>query len=182
MPRNGRIWEGCYLSYPRAGPNYQWGRDLKETVLLAAVIKLSCSRFLFPLLHSSVCLRRNPLDDELLLKSSMWKQPTRGEHTQASARSQRWPLSLQKQQLGNCTVDEWWQRDSGTHFVFLCLHPCSLHPQKPECQSSLLRILVLCFSWETERRTISFRVFVNSFQTFLNQELCVINIIVAFIL
>lgn len=35
MLRNGRIWKGCYLSYPRAGPNYQWGRALKGTVQLA---------------------------------------------------------------------------------------------------------------------------------------------------
>lgn len=35
MLRNGRIWKGCYLSYPRAGPNYQWGRGLKGTGQLA---------------------------------------------------------------------------------------------------------------------------------------------------
>lgn len=84
MLRNGRIWKGCYLSYPRAGPNYQWGRGLKETAQLAVQLSFPATHSYCSLFYGSVCSRRNPLDNRMMLKTSEWKQPGQGEHTQGS--------------------------------------------------------------------------------------------------
>ena len=85
MLRKGRIWKGCYLSYPRAGPNYQWGRGLKGTGQLAVQLSFQPLTVSVPAFTVvCVCSRRNPLDNRMVLKPSKWKQHGQGEHTQDS--------------------------------------------------------------------------------------------------
>ena len=82
------------LGTPELGPNQQGGRVLKGTVWLLQKLSF-LTLFLFSLLHSLV-FKENPLYGKMLLKSSTWKQPRRGEQrlfsTTSPAEPSRWPL------------------------------------------------------------------------------------------